>query len=292
MHTVLFRAFPFLLFLPFLLLSGCALKWESAVDSVQPASFDSTALSLKGEADACFERSATKAEIENCLGLYKEVLQKSPADYHSLVRASTLHILLGTAYTDNSFRKSDHFMLAMKYAELAMYTNQDFYQRILAGEKPWEAADALTRNELEAVFFWVTALQYEFKEGMSLPSKIVNIGWLERALVMLERIESLDPEFGGGGVEFAKVICYYALPSSRGGSKQTGDQLMQEAVKKGETWLLPRWARGKYYYEINGNEQEQKKDLEWVASRPLDSFEDPYPWRIHFQENARELLSE
>lgn len=281
----------FLSCLLILFLTGCALKWEPVTEAVQTSSPSPSISAMKENADSCFESSSSETEVENCLALYKDILQKNPGDYHSLVRASTLHILLGTAFTDNGFRKTDHFMLAMKYAELAMYTNHDFYQRILAGDTPWEATDALTRNEIEAMFFWVTALQYEFKEGMSLPSKIVNLGWLKRALVMLERIETLDPEFGGGGVEFAKVICYYALPKSQGGSKKTGDQLMQAAVKKGENWLLPRWARGKYYYEIKGNEQAQREDLEWVASSPIDSFADPYPWRIHFQQDARELLN-
>ncbi len=272
------------------LLAGCALRWQPAVAVEAPVKPDPAAATLREQADRCFERSATQTEVATCLALYEEVLEKKPDDYPALIRASTLHILIGTAFTSKSSRKTDHFMRAMHYAELAMYTNPRFQRRVEAGEKPWEAVDELGRDEIEAIFFWVTALQYEFKEGMSLPSKVVNVGWLERALVMLEHVEALDPEFGGGGVEFAKVICYYALPASRGGSKETGDRLMAQAVAKGSNWLLPRWARGKYYHEINGNRQARQNDLEWVASRPVDAFEDPYPWRVHFRDNARDLL--
>jgi tetratricopeptide (TPR) repeat protein len=273
-----------------LLLSGCAFRWNPAVESVKPASASEEASMIRARADACVEKADTRETVSECLDLYKQALSLNPADYPALVQSSNLHILMGTAYTKNKFEKSDHFKLAMHYAELAMYTNPDFLDKVSNGYTLWEAAVSLTQDELEAVFFWVTALQYEFKEGMSLPSKIINIRWMQRALVLLERIKQVDPEFGGGGVEFAEVICYYALPESMGGSKETGDQLMQEAVEKGDSWLLPRWARGKYYYTIKGDKQAQKEDLEWVATQPLDKFNDPYPWRVHFVENAQELV--
>ena len=185
-----------------LLISGCAFRWDPAVESVKPANVTEEAYTLRAQADACVERADSKETVSECLDLYKQVLSANPADYKALVQSSNLHILMGTAYTENSFKKSDHFMLAMNYAELAMYTNQEFLEKVSNGATLWEAADSLTQNELEAIFFWVTALQYEFKEGMSLPSKIVNIGWMQRALVLLERINEVDPEFGGGGVEF------------------------------------------------------------------------------------------
>jgi hypothetical protein len=86
------------------------------------------------------------------------------------------------------------------------------------------------------------------------------------------------------------VICYYVLPKSKGGSKSKGDAYMEVAVEKGEKRLLPRWARGKYYYPIKGEKELARQDLEWVASRKLENFEDLYPWRVHFRDDARQLL--
>jgi hypothetical protein len=246
---------------------------------------------LQAEAATAFAAADDAAGVDAALAACDRVLAIDPGNYRALVDAATLAILRGTAYTTKASQKSEYFARAMRYAEQAMYTNPAFRARVDAGATPWEAADTLGAGEVEAMFFWVTALQYEFKEGMSLPSKVVNLVWLQRSLIFLDRIEAVAPEFGGGAVAFAKVICYVALPQSRGGSKAKGEAYMQQAVAKGDGWLLPRWGRGKYYYPIRGDKEEARQDLAWVAAQPLDQYRDPYPWRVHFRDDAREILA-
>lgn len=238
----------------------------------------------------CFATAADGVTVDNCIALHEAVLKDNPGHYQARVNAATLYILKGTAYTESFSTKSDAFAQAMTYAELAMYTKPGFKARVDSGRQPWEAADTLGAAEVEAMFYWVTALQYEFKEGMSLPSKIVNINWMKRALVFLDRIETVAPEYGGGAVEFAKAICYTALPESRGGSKAKGDEYMRKAIARSDGWLLPRWARGKYYLPHKGDKQAAAADLAWVAAQDPAAFRDPYPWRVHFQDDARRLL--
>jgi len=244
-----------------------------------------------GQARLLFEGAKDRDTLLASIDAYKNVLAVNPGDYETLFSLSTQYILLGTAYTERRSEKSDYFALAMDYAELAMYTNPQFRKIVDRGAPPWEAAGVLGQREVEAMFFWVTALQYEFKEGMTLAGKIVNRSWMEHGLTFLNRIEQVAPDFGGGAVEVAKVICYYVLPESKGGSTSKGDAYMALAVAKGEEWVLPRWARGKYYYVIKGEKEKARQDLEWVASRNLTESKDPTPWKIHFQENARALLN-
>ena len=80
---------------------------------------------------------------------------------------------------------------AMTYAELAMYSNARFKAAVNNGKRPWEAAPLLGKGQTEAMFFLVTALQYEFKEGMGLASKIRNIDWMRNGLIFLDRIEEI-----------------------------------------------------------------------------------------------------
>lgn len=274
-----------------LLFSGCSLSWHAPWGEVRPPS-TVDAQPLLAQATASFATAGDAAAVDAALTAYERVLTADPGNYRALVDASTLSILRGTAYTTNASHKSEYFFRAMRYAELAMYTNPAFRIRADAGATPWEAADTLDAAEAEAMFFWVTALQYEFKEGMSLPSKIINIVWLQRSLIFLDRIEAVAPDFGGGAVDFAKVICYLALPESRGGSKAKGEACMQQAVAKADGWLLPRWGRGKYYFPIRGEDEKGRQDLAWVAAQPLDQYKDPYPWRVHFRDNAREILAD
>ena len=274
-----------------LALSGCAMQWTAQWQQagVNRPTEQSTELLL--QAQTLFEKANDRESLLDSIAAYDKVLAANPGDTTALTMLSTQKILLGTAYTQSSQEKSRHFRRAMTYAERAMYTNPSFKNLADSGIAPWDAADALGKNDVQAMFFWVTALQYEFKEGMNLAQKIVNINWMKKGLIFLDRIEEVDPEFGGGAVEFAKVICYYALPTSRGGSKMKGDQYMELAVERSGTRLLPRWARGKYFYPIKDETEKARQDLEWVAGQDLSQFDDPYPWKVHFQENARELLN-
>ena len=273
-----------------LFIAGCAMHWQPQVNVSRDNRPTEKSSQLLAIADDCFLRAGDLEKLETCEQAYISVLDANPGDYHALTQLSTISILVGTAYTRDSMAKTKRFRKAMFYAEQAMYTNGELRARVADGETIWEAAGSLTKNEVEAIFFWVTALQYEFKEGMSFPKKIVNVRWLQRALSLLERIETLAPEFGGGGVEFAKAICYYALPTIYGGAEEKGDRAMQDAVNRGEDWLLPRWGRGKYYYVITDQPDKSREDLRWVATRNPQEFKDPYPWRIHFIENSTELL--
>ena len=279
--------------LPLLLMAaGCSMTWQP--DWPTQAENRPTAASEQelAAAEHAYATAGDAAGVQRAIAGYQQVLAQNPGDYRALTQLSTLHILQGTAYLKGRSQQSAEFHTAMKYAERAMYTNPEFRAAMAAGRTPWEAADTLTAQQAEAMFFWVTAVQYDFKDGMSLPAKVINVGWLRYCQSFLDRIEKVAPEFGGGGVEFARVICYYALPESMGGSKALGDKYMQAAVTRGnaEGWLLPRWARGKYYYEILGEKKLQRQDLEWVATQDPATVHDPYPWRVHFQQNARELL--
>lgn len=274
----------------FFLLEGCSLHreapWMQAMPNKPTALSDST---FKAAQD-CFTTAGDALAVDQCIALHEVALKENPGNYQVRVNAATLYILKGTAYTQSSSAKSEAFSKAMTYSELAMYTNPNFKAKVDAGKQPWEAVDTLGAAEIEAMYYWVTALQYEFKEGMSLPSKIINIKWMQRALVFLDRIEKVAPDFGGGGVEVAKVICYLVLPESLGGSTAKGDEYMQKAVAKQNDWLLPRWARGKYFFPVKGQQKSADADLSWVATQDIANYRDPYPWRVHFQSNAKQLL--
>ena len=272
------------------LLGGCAFHrepvWKQAGSDRQTERTDA----LFAAAGKCFSTAGDGVAVNSCIAMQEAVLKNNPGHYQARVNAATLYILKGTAYSDSSSAKSAAFMQAMDHAELAMYTNPNFKAQVDAGRQPWEASDTLGAAEAEAMFFWVTALQYEFKEGMSLPAKVINVDWLQHALTFLDRIEKVAPDFGGGGVEFGKVICYLVLPKSKGGSDEKGDEFMTKALARGDGWLLPRWAHGKYYLPMRGQKQAATAELSWVAAQDLTKYRDPYPWRVHFQDDARELL--
>jgi len=247
-------------------------------------------INLAEQARQNFNQALDAQGLRAAIATYEQVLTVNPGDSQALTALSTQHILLGTAYTSGRHAKSRHFLIAMDYAERAMYSNQAFRAEVATGTPLWDAVDLLEDDQLEAMFFWVKALHYQFKEGLTLVGKIVNIRWMEHSLKVLERIVEIDPEFGGGGVEFAMAISYEVLPSRWGGSSERADAYMQQAVEAHPDWLLPRWARGRYYYEIRGEPEKSQADLAWVASRNPRDYADPRAWKRFFQADAGSSL--
>lgn len=287
MKTLLGLTVLFLFLIGF---SGCAMQppsnWQDASPDIETPESEA----LEQVAQQFYEVAIDRQSLLSSIAAFEKVLVKNPGDYSSLTALSTQYILLGTAYTKGRGEKSQHFNQAMRYAELAMYSNEAFKQQVSSGTPLWDATETLEKAQVEAMFFWVTAVQYDFKEGMNMAATIINVRWLVHSMKFLDRIEQVAPGFGGGGVEFAKVICYLVLPKSMGGSESMADEYMNRSIARSDGWLLPRWARGKYYYEVKGEPEKARAELEWVASQNLDQFNDPMAWKFHFQENARELL--
>ena len=284
------RWFAIGLLLVVVLLSGCAMRWQENWQDVSPDRPTNASNSLAEQARQIYKDAGDEQRLRASIAAYEQVLAVNPGDSQALTALSTQHILLGTAYTSGRREKSRQFLTAMDYAERAMYSNQAFKAQVATGTPPWDAVELLEADQLEAMFFWVKALHYQFKEGLTLAGKIANIRWMERGLKMLDRIVEIDPAFGGGGVEFAMAISYEVLPRRWGGSSERADAYMQRAVEEHQDWLLPRWARGRYYYEIRGEPEKSQADLAWVASRNPQDYTDPYAWKRFFQADAGGFL--
>ena len=280
-----------LLLLPAMLfLSGCAMRWQENWQDALPDRPTPASVNLAEQARQIYKKAGDEQRLRASIAAHEQALAVNPGDSRTLTALSTQYVLLGTAYTSGRREKSGHFLTAMNYAERAMYSNQAFKVQVASGTPPWDAVELLEADQLEAMFFWVKALHYQFKEGLTLAGKIANIRWMERGLKVLDRIVEIDPGFGGGGVEFAMAISYEVLPRRWGGSSERADAYMQRAVEEHQDWLLPRWARGRYYYEIRGEPEKSQADLVWVASRNPQDYTDPYSWKRFFQADAASLL--
>lgn len=273
------------------MLSGCGKKnWQASWQEAGQATGSNQGELLYAEAREKLEKAADLETIMASMESMQRVLAADPTHREALAYLGNLHILLGTAYTVEREDKIAHFRQATKYCELSMYVNPQFREAVNGGKKPWEASHTLQSADAPAMLFWVTAVQYEFKEGMRLPAKIINVGWLQYCIAFLDRIEQVAPEFGNGAVEFAFSICYSALPSLLGGDIGLGKTYLEKSIAKGKGYLLPTWGKGKYFYQVTGDLESARKDLLWVASRKPEDYKDLYPWRMHFIADAKVQL--
>ena len=270
------------------ILAGCGKKnWHPSWKEAGQASGSIQGEQLYLEAREKIDIAADYESILASMELLQRVLATEPMHREALAYLGNLHILLGTAYTVDRDDKNAHFQQAMKYCELSMYVNSQFREAVKKGAEPWDAVDTLQKEDVQAMLFWVIALQYEFKEGMTMPGKIINVGWLKHGIAFLDRIKLVAPEFGNGAVEFAYSICYFALPTLIGGDNKLGEMYMEKSIARGKGYLLPRWGKGKYYQQVTGNYYSARKDLQWVARQKTEDFNDLYPWRVHFIADAQ-----
>ena len=211
-----------------LILAGCAKSWRPAWQYCLAPSPSAESEKLLTTAQVLYDQAEDWQGLIKSMDAYRAVLQSDPGNAEALAFLANQHILLGTAYERNRGKKAEHFTKALTYAEYAMYTNGAFKKAVDDGKTPWEAAETLEADDAPAMLFWVTALQYEFKEGMGLIGKVSNIRWMQHALTFLDRIKTVAPNYGDGSVEFAYAICYCIIPESMGGDKEKALQLIQE----------------------------------------------------------------
>ena len=268
-------------------LSGCGKKyWTPSWREAERLTASSPANLLYTAAWEKIEQAADQKGVMAAMAAMQRVLAAAPSHREALAYLGNLHILFGTAYTDDREEKITHFRLAMKYCELSMYVNPQFRAAVDGGKKPWEAVHTLQAEDAPAMLFWVIALQYEFKEGMTMPAKITNVVWMKYAIVFLDKIVHVAPEYGNGAVEFAYSICYGVLPFFLGGDTDMAKVYMEKSIDRGKGYLLPRWGRGRYFHQVTGDIESARQDLSWVARQKPEDFNDLYPWRIHFITDA------
>jgi hypothetical protein len=272
------------------LLSGC-MSWQPDWDRSDYPVDAADAGRLLKEADRISLTAGSRPELLATINAFESVLEADAANFSALTNLGHLYILLGAAYTTDRSEKIGHYQTARRYNEWAMYTNPAFQVRMDDGAKPWEACDVLIQREVPAMFYWVTAVMYHFKEGMSLPGKVANKKWIEWCGIFLHRIEAIDPDWGGGGVQFSLALYYGILPKALGGDRQRSDTYLARSIEIGPDWLVNRWGRAKYFHVRDGNKFEFEKDLQWVVAQNLQHAGGIYPWKVYFQRDAKEMLA-
>jgi hypothetical protein len=274
-----------------LVMAGCAV-WKPAWKNPPTASATGDVDRLMAEADLLSSQADSREDLLAVLSDYEAVLAVEPTHYRALASLGHYYILLGTAYTPQRSEKTLVYRKALYFNEMAMYTNPDFKQRVDGGEKPWDACDALTDDQIDVMFYWVTGVLTYFKECFTLPEMVVNVRWIERCGKFLDRIEALDDTWGGGGVQFSQALVYGILPKSMGGDRDKSDAYLSRSIDIGSDWLLSRWGRAKFFQVRDQNRQGFIEDLQWVLEKDFDAAKDVYAWKIYFKRDARQMLAD
>jgi len=161
------------------------------------------------------------------------------------------------------------------------------------GSRPWEAAHTLEAKEAPAMLFWVTALQYEFKKAMLLPSQIVNVRWMQYALVFLDRIKKVAPWYGNGAVELAYTAGYCVLPIFSAETERNVTAIWRKPSRKATAFC---WGDGRaagFFIRLpETGKRAAERDLQWVVEQDVTLFPDGFvetPFQEDFPESCNGL---
>lgn len=234
--------------------------------------------------------AASADEVLQLIDAYKKVEQADPNNYLALWKIGNYNMLMGAAHTEKIKDKKDYYKKAIKYCEKAMSTNETFSIELKKVKDITEAFDKLSINEIDAMGYWYTARFYYFKECLKPIGRIINTKIVIQNNTMIERIDELDANWAGGGNYFSRALYYIAVPEKFGGSKQRANDELIKAIEVGPNYIVNRWGRAKYFYNLTGNKDAYKSDLEWVISQNPSTAGNTYPWNIYMQEDAQKML--
>jgi hypothetical protein len=268
------------------------MSWENGWQQIEAPKKTGNVDELIARANEQITRANNKEKLMELIDAYEAVLEIDPANYEVLWNLGRYCNLMGYAYSDNKKEKGVYFMKAVKFCEQAMYTNPEFKSLVDKGGTVWTACEALSKNEMEAMWYWYTGVGTYWKECLGGFGQLLNLHWAKRLDKVTKKMVETNPRWGGGLPYFGRAMYYINLPGFLGGGdmKKTED-LFNNAFEAGPNWLYTRWGRAKFFYTKNKDKEGFKKDLEWVIAQDPLSADSPYPWNIYYQRDARSMLT-
>lgn len=271
---------------------GSCTSFKPGYKYIQEKQSDQDPIQLLQKAEKIESTAATKEDVEALLEAYRLVEKADPMNYRALWKIGNYHMLMGAAYAEKRRFKKYHYKEAVKYCEKAMCTNPSFREATENGAKVTEALDLLTLDDLDAMGYWYTARFYYFSEVLKGMGRLVNTRIVIANNKMIERIDELDSTWAGGGNYFARGLYYIAIPERFGGSKERSAREFATAIEIGPDYIVNRWGRAKYLYDLIGDEEGFYSDTDWVLSKDPHDAGNPFPWNVYFLNDTRKMLKE
>lgn len=271
--------------------SGC-MMWRPQWPDLQEGISTKDVPSLLRLAEQAGQGAASAEGVESAIAAYQGVVALDPFNVEANIALSHLHLLLGDAYVEKRSQKRENFLKAMRYAEAAMFINPAFQNSIQEGKPTWVACETLGEKEMDAMFFWVNAVFYMFKEAQWEPAQALNYRWITRARRVMEHMTTIRPDGKDPLMDFVWGVYYLSIPVSVGGDREKAAEYFDAAVDNAPDRLLPRWGRAKYYHAKMKNLKAFREDLEWVLAHGAEETADHPAWRAFFIQDARRLLDQ
>ncbi|HPJ39938.1 MAG TPA: TRAP transporter TatT component family protein [Spirochaetota bacterium] len=271
--------------------SGC-MSWEDGWTSMAAGSSKGDVKGLFDEAKRIENRADNGERVKELIAAYKKIAALQPANYEALSRIGEYSFLYGYIYANSEDEKSRYYRDTLKYCEQAMYTNENFKKEVAKGKPVWEAASALTANEMASMFYWYCGVGNYWKDCHNVVSQLVNYSWPARAKLVLERMTEINPDWDGGNVHMSWGAYYSALPGLLGGDTKKSESCFAKAIAVDPQHINHLFVRALFLHTKKGDKKAFQKDLNEVLAKDIRTLNFPYPWAAGYQVKAKRLLAQ
>jgi tetratricopeptide (TPR) repeat protein len=248
---------------------------------------------LFAEANEQIMNADNKEKLQRLLAIYERILERDPSNYEALWSLGRYNVVMVLAYTESRGEKERYNLAAINYCEQAMNTHPEFKALSVGGgsERVGDACRVLTKREIAPLYYWYAGMGSYWKECLPFLQRIRNVHLAGGIKKVMTRMLEIDPLWAGGHPYYAWGFYYLTLPRMLGGSLKKAEVFMDKAVDAGPKWLYAKWGRAKYLYTRKKDKRAFTEDLEWVIAQDPREMDSPYPANVHFQRDAKAMLS-
>lgn len=247
---------------------------------------------LLEKANRLVQSADTKEKILDLIEAYEQALKIEPKNREALYGVGLYSCLIGFAYSDEKEEKKSYFSGAIKRFEQQMYLHTEFAHLVDDGEKVWEACRSLSKNDLNALFFYYLATGSLWRDCLNSFGKICNLHWGARYKKMLQNMMEIDPTWGGGTPYYALAVYYATAPRIAGFDLKKSEKYFSKAIELGAEMLNFRRTRAFLLHTKNKNREAFKIDIEWVLEQNPQKVRHyfTYPWNTFVQRDVQQML--
>jgi tetratricopeptide (TPR) repeat protein len=269
-----------------------SMSWKSGWLQFEEPSMQGDVSELLQKANHLIQSADTKEELLKLIDTYEKALKIEPKNRESLAGAALYSFLMAVAYSDTKDEKRSYSLKTIKHNEQLMYLNYKFANLVDKGESLWEASRVLSKNEIDALFFYYFGIGTLWRECLSVPEKIINLNWTSRMKKILKAMMEIDPTWEGGSLYYAWANYYAAAPRIAGGDVKKAEEYYKKAIELGPEMLNFRRTRALLLHTKNKDRAAFEKDLNWVLSQDPNKVRRyfTYPFSVFVQRDARYML--
>ncbi len=274
-----------------ILITGC-MSWPAGWTQFEKPSVKQDVPSLLTEAEKQSLTADTKEKVLEAVKIYENVLKADPKNQDALLALCSLCGLNGYGYSDSKEEMAEYLLKVIKYSEQLMYMNSDFKTLIDQGENVWDACRVLSKNDLDAIFWYYLGTGLYWRECLSSVGKIINIQSVFRTKKILNRIMEIDPTWNSGTPYYLWANFYASAPGFAGGDMEKAEECYKKAIELGPEMLNFRRTRALFFHTKNKDRESFEQDLKWVLQQDPHKVTNylNYSWNAFIQQNARNLL--